>query len=224
MKQPHIISSVFIIIITIIFFSCKKDHECQPGEKINFPEGDPDTSFILWDYAKSFIFQVGTFWVYQNDSTGEKDSTIVENTFHDFYYRRYSGSSRGEYVEFVRITIKAPITLQQYYLYIQSGLITHSINNRIPSFSDYSMPGQPVLNAVNIGSEYKGLLINSKVDSMFVNNYWHKDIVETKIIANKQEETFYNEDTYLFFAKNLGIIKKRTEPKSWSLKNWNIVY
>lgn len=213
MKNPYIIFSFFAI-AAALFFSCKKDHECTPGQRIDFNEGELDTSFITDEYIKSLIFQPGTFWVYQNDSTGVKDSLIVEDYFHTYYYWGYFGGAQfgAKYIEFVKITIKNPALSTHYYMYASENRITQSNYDRIPDFQNYSVPGQSVLGTGN-----------PKTDSMLVNNYWHKDIREKKIIAVEQTEMFYSEDTDLYFAKSVGIIKKITANESWSLINWNIV-
>lgn len=206
--KPNCFTIVVFALIGTVFFSCKKDQFYDAGQLIDFPEAENDTSFITDEYIKSLIFKPGTFWVYKNDSTGAKDSLYVEDNFHTFFYRDYPGIyDNSEWVEFIKITIRSSTDL--YYMYVMGGRITHSYVDRIPSFSDFSMPGQVVLGSL-------------QTDSMLVNNYWHKDIREKQIIVAEQTEMFYNEDTDLYFAKNVGIIKRTTANQSWSLVNWNI--
>jgi hypothetical protein len=94
---------------------------------------------------------------------------------------------------------------------------------------EYGQDGQPIFMAdCEIGTEFNGMEIQEKIQSLIINSNTFNNVIKVKITASKQYQPVYTNDTYLYFEENVGLIKKvidlgNSEFESYSIKDWNLI-
>lgn len=201
-SKPLIISFGFFI---ILFLSCKKD-------------SNPDVSReYISASLNPFMFKNGTYWVFQNDSTGLLDSVVVTSTLQDFY-PIVSGPGQTQ-----------ATALREFYdIHMHDYLNNSDYTDRLENYWINRNAEQPILFAGSyIGYKYLGAEVSDKLDSLTVGNNLFINIIKMKIIAAEQYQNEFDHDTYLYFKDSIGLIKKEIDLgagniESWSLKRWKI--
>lgn len=210
MKKTHYKLTLFLIGFTII--SCNKE---DTVDEINYS--------YLSESIKPFKFMAGTYWIFQNDSTEILDSIVVISTENDFYWSPPSiqGQAGGK-SEYFQMNLKSFLTLDIYNDYLTNYYIKRN------GGGDYGENGQPIYLANrDIGTEFNGMTIIAKYESLTINSNTFENIVETKITDSLQYQPMFDNNTYLYFSDSIGLIKKVTDLgngnyDSWSIKKWNL--
>ena len=219
MKNTLPLFAFFLLIIS----SCKKgkDEEPKPNLLYNVTTYNYISTSIL-----PYKFKVGTYWVYENDSTGILDSIVVDSISTGFFISTPSvHSTTGETkTEFYKMNIHS-FGSSTYY---NESLINFYLTRNY-SGEWYNFQGQKIYAANHpIGTTSDGMTIIAKFLSMNVGINTFNNVDKVEIIAANQSSPEYAFDTQLYFCDSIGLIKKGTilspgNIESWSIKRWNIV-
>lgn len=214
---------VLFALLCIVSFSV---NSCKPDD--DYVAKDWPIPQEVLDY---YFFKKSTFWVFENDKTGEKDTLRVENT-----NKYWIDGSRGDRFEQGDVFIKSSLDGYTYHYYVNTqgsaGCIRDGKNNR-PCYSIYCTkykPGNFVGESSflfypfqkDYGGQADGSLQTSiirmvdKKDSMEIETLSLKDVlivnISNSIVSNRKNMTFY-------WAKGKGLIQKDnlTDNQTWKL-------
>ncbi len=213
MKKTHLI---FIVISSLSVMFCNKNEEksLTPSEiKIEY----------LQQSITPYKFKTGSYWVYENDTSGILDSVIVLNTENDFYWSvpQVHGKN-GIKSEYFKINLQSLLTNIIYNDYLTYNFIKRN------GGGEYGNKGQPIfVTNSSIGYGFSGMVINSKFPNIIIKNHNFSNVVVSKITSVNQYQIEFTNDTYLYYSDSIGLVKKITQINSsnidsWSLKRWNI--
>ena len=229
----------FFILISIAFLlgSCKKDEQqaqtYPPGHGVPNITGPFDfTPAIL----KPYKFKKGSYWVYQNDSTGILDSIVA---IHDTLLDNTYGISSSNYFSFT-----AYYSID-YYDYTFSKSYTDALAtgyNILPTVSIFrATPREATQGPYNVALGTPTLMFPhdtsyafcgsryvSAIASLTLNSYTFNNINKIKITKASECMVYFANDTYLYYTDSIGIIKREnilstTNIESWSIKRWHII-
>jgi hypothetical protein len=199
---------LFIFIFGCLLSSCKKDPDYYP---------------LSTEFQKYYLFQQGSYWVYENDSTGVLDSVYLEKPpqYFDIFYQEESPkyqrvSMDVNSVNFISYRADAAFYEGQDFLQM-----------RFPTHADYDQPvlisgGMAVEHYDHLNAYYKYI---QSFYAMTLNGKDYSDVIQTQTFFLNDD---YSVDEYRFyFAKNVGLIKLsghwNDTTQSWSLVRYNIV-
>ncbi|MEI7982619.1 MAG: hypothetical protein WCI71_13290 [Bacteroidota bacterium] len=202
-----------LFLFGLILVSCNKE------------DSEDKTKYLyLSEDIKPYKCKTGSYWVFQNDTTGTLDSITVISTENDFYWLPppIHGQS-GVKHEYYKINLISHASSQTYNDYLTFHYIKRN------GGGEYGEKGQPVfMTESDIGTEFNGMRIIAKFPSLTFNNITFNNVVETKITASRQYQIVYFYDTYLYFSDSVGLIRKITDLgngnlESWSIKRWTVI-
>jgi hypothetical protein len=213
MKRITHIKICFIIITSLTLFSCKKSNE----------ENKPISYDNISQSMNNFKFNVGSYWVYENDSTQILDSIAVTSIKHDYFWKPPSapGTGSNTKIEYYKINFHDFLNSTNFNDFIFSSLITRG-GNESPTF------GQPILfHKYAVGYKLYGAEVIDSNVTIDLYGVIFTGVEKTKIIYAEQSQIEFSNDTYLYFKDSIGLIKKVVDLgngsfESWSLKRWNI--
>jgi len=215
MKCNAFIQLIFITGMSIIM-SCKKDN---PTEQYSYD--------YLSASLKPFMFKNGSYWVYENDTTGILDSILVTGTKHDFFIQSPTGPGQTGSpvkVEYYKIELYDALNAINFNDFLLGAIIT-----RNGTENGNSHMGQPILlSNFYIGDKLNGAQLFDTLAILNVNNNTFHEVQEMKIIYPEQTQNEFAHDTYLYFADSIGLVKKEIDLgngnfESWSLKRWRVI-
>jgi hypothetical protein len=205
-------SDFALLLLGLIFLcSCKKD-------------APPDIHYsYLQESLHPYMFKIGSYWVYENDSTGLLDSVIVTDTKKGFFTTPPlgPGTPSNEKIEYYKISLFSFLNAQNYTDFLSADLITRN-GNESPEF------GQPILlSGRAIGSHVSGAYVFDVIDSLDVNAESFFNVIQMKIVSDEQQEFIFENNTHLYYQDHIGLIKREIglgdgQFESWSLIRWNI--
>jgi hypothetical protein len=217
--MKKILSLILILSIVLLYTnSCKPD---APIENDKIP---------LQDYQYWYIFKQGSYWIYQNSKTGDIDSVYLTSSLFDYQTTKINVAPRPYYIdEYYNISFfKSSFFNKTFNLW---SINTHMLKNGDLSEKNYHK-GQIIkrgdpnnINSINV--KYNGCLYVSRSSSINIGSNIFNDIEQMKIIHNEQTQIEFEYDTDIYFAKNIGIIKKEINDTiegtySWNLIRWHI--
>ncbi len=215
------IPSIIFIILCLSFLACKKEKKTTTEPALK----DSDKYYYLDAVIKPYLFKTGSYWVFENDSTGVLDSVIVTSTQTGFYqtYPAVHGNPGGSHVEFYKMNLKSCLTNTYYNHYLAGNSI------KLNGGGEYGENGQSMYAANSpVGTEFSGMSIDSKFSTLTLKNNHFTNVDKVKIIAANQRKHEFTNDTYLYFTSAVGLIKKETllglnNIESWSIKRWHVI-
>ena len=200
-----------LVVIAGLVISCKKD---------------PSSPVSGYSYLSSdlhpFMFATGSYWVYENDSTGALDSVSVIAVHHDFYWSTPAVHGQpGHKTEYYRIDVQSSYYSTTYNDYLSYEMIRRN------GGGDYGQLGQPIFILAESG--FNGLQVIADQDTLTVNSSLFHSIRITKVIAAEQYQVEFDHDTYFYYSTQAGLIKRVVDLgggqlESWSLKRWNVLF
>jgi len=167
------------------------------------------------------LFQPGSYWIYQNDSTGATDSVFIKEgpTSH------FDGGPTDamDYLEVINTSFSSSfisqIELEAHYY----GANTISLNNTNASVLILRFP---ISNEI-ISQNFYTFEHIEHFDSLNVNGTWIKDTYHTRYTRFKEGISTIDYIYDFYIAKNIGIVicekQSETENFRWSLVRRNIV-
>lgn len=212
---------VFFLIIATLFGSCRKD------ESIPFCELYPDECVDIREVKEYFYFKIGSYWVYEEETSGAIDSIYVLETYsnpntyyfdtrlhsdYDTYDYRYwtgGGATTDDLIveKSKRTTIiyKAKTKPGDFVSESYCFLFYPSIGSWI-----YSNGGSPYFydNVLEVFAVYDSL----EIDGKFYPN-----------VVCMHEEHTASEDkqpTYHYYSKGVGLVKKELLDSN---QTWNLI-
>lgn len=207
----YVRTGIYFLLGFILLVSCKK-------------EAPPEIHYTyLNETLEPYMFKTGTYWVYGNNSTGLLDSVVVTETKHGFFKEppMSPGTPSNKQIEFFKITMYSFLNANSYTNFLFSGLVTRN-GNESPYF------GQPILfPEYAVGYHLKGAYFYDVIDTLGINENLFFNVIQMKIVSEEQQELIFEDDTYLYYQDNIGLIKKEVDLgqeqfESWSLVRWHI--
>jgi hypothetical protein len=213
-----------LCIVSLGFNSCKPDDDYEAKDW-------PIPQEVL-DY---YFYKKGTFWVFENDKTGEKDTLRVENA-----NKYWIDGSRGDKFEQGDIYIKSSLEGYTYRYYvntqgsagcIRGGSKNPCYNIKCAKYKTGDVLGESFVMYLPFE---KGLIANgdfsslsSKLthielsDSIDFNSQIFRLVIKINIthslVANRKDMNFY-------WAKGKGLIQKEnlTDNQTWKLIDYTL--
>jgi hypothetical protein len=181
---------LFPIFLGLFFSQCNPCHEPSDKPLIALPQN-------VKDYG---VFEVGTYWVYQNDSTLQTDSMAVESTHNDTL--PISNHCEVGFREQAYVDLSSTLLGGSYSLVSQSDQVI-----LISSTSD-----QP---EIFYSWQNADSLSNHLLDSLEVGGNTYYDI----FTGSNQ----YGSTTDYLSARHFGIIKKLIYSPSGYVESWSLI-
>lgn len=209
--------------ILLVVSACRKEEDTEPKPT---PTAPPTQYNYLSGSITPYKFKAGSYWIYENDSTGSLDSIIVDSVSTGFFESvpNVHGTTGSTLTEFYKMYFHDFGTSQ---LYNQTLMNNYLVRNYSGNWSNFY--GQAVY-ATNspLGTSSNGMTIIAKFLSMNIGVNIFSNVDEVLIIAADQSFPEFTYDTYLHYCDSVGLIKKETEIspgniESWSIKRWNII-
>ena len=192
MKIFNNVFGVYFILLILIFSGCSKK--------------DIPPTYIPEQLKSYAVFQVGSYWIYKNEITGEFDSTYILSTPRFFFL----GSSQ-EFPNTERCSIRYGGTIFSGSIlnpYEEDLLFSDGIDS--PCLEFYDLPAGVV-------SSFKTI---AKFDSLKVNGKFYYNVINTSnyIAFANGDSTVYT----FYLAKSIGLIKMN---KSVNIQDttWSII-
>jgi hypothetical protein len=212
-----------ISLVLISFASCKKD-------ELPFCEEFPDECAEITGVKDYFCFKEGSWWVYEEETSGERDSVYVTNQLNDpnsYYFRTETYSSHNQY-EF------------NYWSFggvKDAGMINKADNSLLIKISKtnpgdfvaesycfiyYPSKGDRVASYGGYPANYNNqLVVKEFVSTMSVESDTFINVVN---MTEEHTASENNQPTSKFYAESVGMIRKELLDSNevWNLVDYNI--
>ena len=209
-----------------IFNSCNKDDDFEAKDW-------PIPQEVL-DY---FYFNQGSYWVFENDKTGDKDTLTVSSR------RKYwINGSNGDKYEQADVYINSSLDGYTYHYYVMTqasaGCIRDAKNNR-PCYSmlcskyksgnyvgeslNFVYPFQISYSGYAAAPSYNSTFtVEDSKDTLTLNS---RKFFKILIFSIKKSVVNQKKDIKFYWAKDAGIIKKEniTDSQTWNLIDYRII-
>ncbi|MFK8037723.1 MAG: hypothetical protein AB8B74_05495 [Crocinitomicaceae bacterium] len=211
---------LLFLVIAILTIQCRKDR------RLLFCEEFPQDCVDIFTVKDHFFFDVGTYWVYQEETSGQLDSQWVSqaNTYSNvcWFDYRIRSSITSHYFDISTILLTSAI---------DSGLVDKKVVNVYVSRSK-TKPGGFIGSSKIASFPYieKTYIYNSGGEltlSAILNDYklGGKTFLDVKEFSEQRNISENKQPTLHYYAKNIGLIRKKLIDSSevWSLIRYNIV-
>jgi len=208
MRTKKSISFCILLILTFTVIGCKESNESEGSETI-----------YLDSFYNSFKFKTGSYWIYEDSASKNRDSVYVSKVESGFYWNPppvHGGS--GTRREFYKL----------YYMNSKNDDVDTDLleNNGIRRNTELEWEICGRRYYANMG--YSGY---EKIDSLVINGKMFYDVVKKQILANDFVSGCTNggfENDILFYtAPEFGIIKMEERDNDsitvWKLIRWEIL-
>ena len=193
-----LIRSIFYAIILIIFFSgvdCRKKDEPK--------------AFIPLDkeFLSYFAFPVGSWWVYEEVNSGEKDSMYV------IKYDIHKHENNKEDLDYWRLSYHLSNSLQDFYFWARPNPNIILNDTLFVLTEAYNLVNDGTVTAIRFFYSKKKKYLFSINDNTYIKNIYDSltvgsmDFYDVYHIEKLKQE-YENLIKGQYFAKNIGIIKK----------------
>ena len=212
-------NSILLLFFCLTFLECHK--KAQPSTNPT-----PETGYhYIEESIKPFEVKTNSYWVYKNDSTGVQDSVSVLSTETGMIWTtpQVHGQGGGTQSEYYKINFKSFLNNTSYNNFILNNFMKRN------GGGTWGQEGQPIYMANSaVGTSFNGMEISLKLNALNVNGITFNNVTKIKITAANQYQQEFANDTYLYYADAVGLIKKEivlgsNNIESWSLKRWKIV-
>ena len=208
-----------------IFNSCNKDDDFEAKDW-------PIPQEVL-DY---YYFPAGTYWVFENDKTGDKDTLTVKSR------RKYwIDGSRGDKYEEADVYINSSLDGYTYHYYVMTqgsaGCIRDGSKHpcygiNCSKFKSGEYVGESLSFTYPFQINYSGyagppsnnstFIVENVLDTLTIKGIPHLSVL---VFTVKSSIVDMKKNTKYFWAKGAGIIKKEntTDSQTWNLIDYKIV-
>ncbi|KAB2913522.1 MAG: hypothetical protein F9K23_17000 [Bacteroidetes bacterium] len=228
MKKLYILLLWFIP-TTLLF------NACDGGEPVPPPPTNqwPKDWYIPQEVLDYFYFKQGSYWIFQNDKTGEIDSVVVSVnkkqmttpssqgesyevvecytvSFFDGYTYKYAMSTQGS-AGCIKEGSKWPCYGLSCYKYKVGNVLGESISWDYPFTKGYG-------GVADFSGQNSQYVLQDMYDTLFTFPKVIKVNITKSLIFNRK-------NINLFWAKDVGIIKKEnlTDNETWNLIRYHII-
>ena len=191
-----------LILISLLFNSCNKGGS-EGGNHL----------YLLDEKLNPLLFNVGSEWVYQNETDNNLDTVIVNEASFDTTEAYNVGG--GFTATDLLYTINYSSNLNGLFTEIYRGyLIYRGI------FNDKAIV---YLSSFRVGDSSYNAKIVAIYDTLLINNKSFKNVVKMRV--NKAD--YLESDLILYYADSVGVIRKEIIKnnqisETWSLLNYNV--
>ncbi len=225
-RQTLLIWTMAVGLFSGIMTSCNPDDEPQYlGE------------FRLGAEGEAYIkFEPGSYWVYENDQTGERDSIVMqwynsqmlhfEGRTRDYYREHIQFQWRGNSGEYTFASVHPFVDLTPQEQFERS-----SVHWAIPcsktAIGYSAMMHMPPRFDRNGGVSGQTSGLNTVHDSLQVKGQWYFDVAEFEV---SNDWIWDSKPTKYFWAKHVGLIKREKYAhwtneyiEGWELVNYEVI-
>jgi hypothetical protein len=206
---------LLLLIISSLCLSCEETED---------PDDNEDTTQMIKECLKPYLFRTDSYWIFKNDSTGIVDSlAVIEFDSGSYWMPPPVHGAPGQKWEYYNIVV---MNFKDSFIH-NDFLDRNSI--RLNGGGKYGELGQPILIADGvIGDGYNGMEIIDIIPELDISGNTFSNVIEVKITAAEQYQKEFAYDTYLYFKDSIGIVKKvelisEENITSWSLLRWNTI-
>ena len=213
----------------LLLLSCKKD---PPIPSISFCEEFPDECVDVREVKDYFYFNYGSWWVYEEENSGLRDSVYITETFTDkssvlfetWFYSTYDGYFYIYFTTGVRPEVKNNMAKKSEKLttvYRSKGKPGDYVAEG-ECFMFYPVPG---LWTYSYGGGYIGFDNILEIEDVFA-DYMVIEENFQKVVKVTEEHTAIEESqpTVHYYCPNVGLIKKELLDSNqvWNLVDYRI--
>ena len=209
--------------ILLVVSACRKEEDAEPKPT---PTASPSQYNYISESIAPYKFKTGSYWIYENDSTGLLDSVTVDSISTGFFVSIPSvhGTTGYTYTQFYKMYFHDFGTSE---LYNQTLMNNYLVRNYSGDYSNFYGQGIYAANSP-VGTSSNGMTIIAKFLSMNIGINTFNNVDEVQIIAADQSFPEFAFDTYLYYSDTIGLIKKEAilspgNIESWSIKRWNVI-
>ena len=206
---------------------------CRKDDDISYCELHPEECVDVREVKDYFYFKMGSWWVYEEELTGKRDSVYVNETWTDtssvlfstelistydeYEYRFWTKGVNGSLVK-NNLTRKTDLSTRMYRSKGKSG----DYVDEATCFLFYPKPGleSPAFGGIEYG--YKNIL---KAENLHY-TYNISGEIFNNVVEFSEEHTAIEESqpTRHFYCPNIGIIKKELIDSNqvWNLVSYHI--
>ncbi len=216
-----------IVFFTVLcFLSCKED---KPKP---YCEENPGQCQSVLEAKKFFAFKVGSWWVYEEETSGERDSMYVtegnnDYTSYDFdtriesaltgyeyhYWPVYSGGNSS-------CSKSSPVQEKCLYIKRSKGKPEDYIGEAYCFFVNYRVGDYAYISG-NIYFENNKIIVSNIFSTYSVQNITFHNVVEFHELSTRVEGI---QPTNHFYSENVGLVRKELLDSNevWNLVNYHI--
>ncbi len=209
----------FMIPLVLLFISCKKDdHPCK-GKYTH-------TYYEISSSLDAYRFKENTYWVYQNDLSGQLDSQRVVSTLNGQIGSGGSSSCGSTYAERYQISVKSFLNNHTFsYVLLGSGFYKDTLA------TPYNNMGKYIFSNTNSFSAESEIQLIETIPSITINGNTLtnvKKILVKPVYTDSHAYNLSNHDMHFYFANAVGIVKWEvmsgsTILDSWSIRSWQVI-
>lgn len=196
--------SIFSLLI-ILLFSCKKDAEEQV-------QGPTEIDKELIDH---YIFNPGSYWVYQ-DMFNNIDSIFLDEKI--VGVTDPCSNDTCERYNYTKLLFSNSRQDSSFNYYYKESFI------RLNGGGVWGQNGQPIYEVDSylfIG--YEGLMLTSRIEQMEVSGITYHDILVYSVKVDYQAADEFKYDTDMYFAPDIGLIRKITYDPNLGVQFWDLI-
>ena len=229
LNRIKIQSKLIILILLPLTIACRKDED--PNAGLDYCELNPDECVDIREVKDWFYFDFGSYWVYEEENSGKRDSIYVIETYsdpdsHSFTTRVQSTYDGYDYV----YRTKTALTTFKNHMVKKSDKSTsvHRAKTKPGDFVAedrcflfYPKVGLWGFNYGGVGTTHDTIMIEA-----LHQNYEVSEAIFTEVVEVSERFTAIEElqPTLHYFAKDIGLIKKELLDSNqvWNLVDYHI--
>lgn len=230
-KMTEIKQFVFLVFLFSLIISCRKDK--TPESDLDYCELNPDECVDIREVKNWFYFDFGSYWVYEEENTGKRDSLYVIETYSDTGSHKFTTRLQSSYdgYDYVYRTETALTTFKNHMVKkSDKSTGVYRVKTRPGDFvaSDrcflfYPKVGMWGFNYGGIGTTNDTIIIEAIYDDYLVSDEFFSNVVAIRERYTAIEEL---QPTWHYFAEGVGLIKKELLDSNqvWNLVDYHIEY
>lgn len=203
------------VIVSVLLTYCKKE------EPMTYFESKVDR-----DMLDKFMFNAGTYWVYEDEQTMELDSLVVlgwSTGFNTIPCPHGCPSRRTSRYEYFVMWMMSITNGNGWNYYFDGDWFKYN------GGGEYGHLGQPIfMYNEPIGNEFNGARIVDQLDSLTILGNTYYEVTKMKITQAEQFDIMFSDDLHFYFSEHVGLIRKEklnqdgSVNKTWNLKRYEI--
>jgi hypothetical protein len=224
-RIPHI-TLLSILTFLLVITSCK---DKDPVEK-SYCDKNPGMCETVLEAKSYFAFKVGSWWVYEEETTHERDSIYVTEFADDpsspdfdcYMYSEYQGFNFHFYPQYIasnKCSYSGVSTNKCIYIHRSKYAPQNFIDDDVCFFIQYRLGDKIPISNIDFPSDK---LTISDILSEYSNNA----LSFGKTIKIAEDHTFIenNSPTYHYYAKGVGLVRKELIDSNqvWNLVSYHI--
>ena len=188
-----------LLIIVTCIVSCNKDEHREPLPHYKICE-------CLYPY----LFDLGSYWIYKNETSNITDSIAVENISKDVFTLGPTVPGQGPQgiLDFVKIDYSSSNNSEYY----SEDLFANEISRGL-------LKGGFVFLSGKVGDSVLNVKVEEILDTLSVENKIYRNVAIMKIKA----DNYIHDDCKFYYVDNIGIVKKEIFIGDSMTVTWNLL-